>query len=84
MSELSVLQDEKTRKLEEANTLLDQSNFLFPFVVFGEEPDDFYNRTIHSGNIGILAIDQVGAFVDNALKLPTLKNTLQPIAVGTQ
>ena len=84
MSELSVLQDEKTRKLEEANALLDQSNLLFPFVVFGEEPDDFYNRTIHSGNIGILAIDQVGAFVDNALKLPTLKNTLQPIAVGTQ
>jgi len=84
MAELSVLQDERDKELEEANALLDQSNYLFPFVIFGEEPDDFYNRTIHSGNIGILAIDQVEAYVDQALKLPTLRTTLQPIAVGTQ
>ena len=82
IAEITETYDKKMKELEDANALLDQSNHLFPFVVFGEEPDEFYNRTIHSGNIGILAIDQVEAFVDNALTLPSIKHTLRPIEIG--
>jgi hypothetical protein len=63
-------------ELERANKLLENSNRLNPFVVFGESPDDFYNRTVHSGNIGIQAIGAISSYVDTALRLPKLADTL--------
>jgi len=35
-----------------------------------ETPDDFYDRTIHQGNVGILGIDAVSDYTHNKLVLP--------------
>lgn len=64
--------DEAAKQLEAANKLLENKNWLDPFVIFGEKPDDYYNRTVHSGNIGIIGISAISSYVDNALTLPKL------------
>lgn len=58
--------------LLETNGLLDPVMFtsMRPAVVFGETPDAFYQRTIHTGNIGTMVLDMPGAFVDQSLRLP--------------
>ncbi len=71
-----LLAEEKTELLEKAQDLLDNTSFLSPFVIFGEKPEDFYNRTVHSGNIGIVGINAISYYVDVALTLPKLKDTL--------
>lgn len=72
---------EQTKLLETAQELLDGSLRLSPFVIFGENPQEFYDRTVHSGNIGIVGIEAVSAFVDSKLNLPRLSETLgqQPV-----
>ena len=72
----SIFTEEKNKELETAKKLLSNSNALNPFVIFGEAPQDFYNRTVHSGNIGTVAIDAVSSYVDMALTLPKLKDSL--------
>lgn len=62
--------------LEKANELLENSTVLSPFVIFGEKPEEFYNRTIHFGNIGTLGINAISSYVDIALTLPKLNDTL--------
>lgn len=71
-----LLKDEATKKLEAANDLLNTKNYLSPFVIFGESPDDFYNRTVHSGNIGMNGISAISSYVDIALRLPKLNDSL--------
>jgi hypothetical protein len=68
--------EHQTELLEKAKDLLDQQVMLSPFIIFGETPEDFYNRTVHSGNIGVLGVDAVTYYCDVALTLPTIKNTL--------
>ena len=80
--EFNLLAKEKTTLLEDTNKLLEQQTLLSPFVIFGESPDDFYNRTIHAGNIGILGIDSIASFVDIALTLPKLNDTLEGNSYG--
>lgn len=63
--------------LEGANKLLENKVAMSPFVIFGESPDDFYNRTVHSGNIGVVGIDAISSYVDVALTLPKLSQTLR-------
>ena len=67
---------EKTALLDQANDLLNGNNLLSPLTIFGEKPDDYYNRTVHSGNIGILGIDAISSFVDISLTLPKLNDTV--------
>lgn len=43
-----------------------------PEIRIGETPNDLYNRTVHSGNIGVVAYDLVENFVETRLTLPTL------------
>lgn len=74
--------EEQTKLLEKSQDLLDKNNVLSPFVIFGEAPEDFYNRTVHSGNIGILGINAISSYVDVALTLPKLKDTLGEEAYG--
>ena len=62
--------------LKEQMDLLKGNNLLNPFIVFGESPNDFYNRTVHSGNIGVIGISAVKHYVPNALTLPKLNETL--------
>lgn len=39
-------------------------------LIVKETPDDFYNRTIHQGNVGILGIDAVASYTSTKLTLP--------------
>lgn len=64
------------KRLDEANKLLDDHNWMTPMIIFGEKPNDFYNRTVHSGNIGVLGLDAISAYVDVSLTLPKLTDTL--------
>lgn len=75
--EFNAFAEEQTKLLESAQDLLENSVVLSPFVIFGESPEDFYNRTVHSGNIGTVSIDAVSRFVESSLKLPTLPDTIE-------
>lgn len=67
---------EQTKTLEAKQDLLNHNEFLAPLVVFGESPHDFFQRTVHSGNIGAIGMDAITSFVDVALTLPTISDTL--------
>ena len=54
-----------------------------PEVVFGEHPQSYYGRTVHSGNIGVQSIAAVSNYVPLALKLPSFNETLQGFENGT-
>lgn len=75
-TQFDLLQKEQIKLLDTARDLLDNRSMLSPFVIFGEKPDDFFNRTVHSGNIGLVGISAVSFYVDSALTLPTLNNSL--------
>jgi hypothetical protein len=75
-SEFEAYTKEQLKLLDSAKDLLDNSSVLSPFVIFGEKPDDYYNRTIRSGNIGIVGISAISSFVEQALRLPELNDTL--------
>jgi len=64
-------------EIEQAKKLLENDNYLSPFVIFGESPDDYYNRTVHSGNIGVSSLSAVSSYVDIALTLPKIDDTLR-------
>lgn len=68
--------EQQTELLEQAKDLLNQQVMLSPFIIFGEKPEDFYNRTVHSGNIGVLGVDAVTYYCDMALTLPTINESL--------
>lgn len=73
---------EKEDELTKAEKLLDTNLNLSPMVIFGESPNDFYQRTVHSGNIAILGVDMVSSYVDIALTLPKLSQTVGDINYG--
>jgi hypothetical protein len=68
--------DEKEKDLEVAEKLLETQTLLSPFTIFGEKPADYFNRTVHYGNIGTLGINAIGSYVDMALTLPKVQDTL--------
>jgi len=68
--------EEQMKLLETAKELLEPSKLLHPFTIFGEAPSDFYNRTVHSGNIGTLGISAISNYVDLSLTLPKLSETV--------
>lgn len=72
----NLLSKEKMSLLDDTKKLLEQQTLLSPLLVFGESPDDFYNRTVHSGNIGILGIDSIASYVDIALTLPKFNDSI--------
>ena len=74
--EFQAFAEEQNELLENANKLLENQNLLSPFVVFGESPTDYYERTVHSGNIGVLGLDAVTNYCDIALTLPKLSQTV--------
>ncbi len=67
---------EQTKTLETAEELLGSSSVLAPFIVYGESSSDFFNRTVHAGNIGTVGISAVRSYVEVALKLPKLSQTI--------
>ena len=75
-SEFSKQMEAQMKLLETAQDLLEPSQLLHPFTIFGESPTDFYNRTVHSGNIGIMAISSITSYVDISLTLPKFSETV--------
>jgi len=75
-NEFSTFMEKQTETLEKAKDLLDVDSFLSPFTIFGESPDSYFNRTVHSGNIGVVGITAISSYVDIALTLPTLDQSL--------
>lgn len=68
--------DAENERLERANDLLKTDHHLNPLILFGESPSQYYNRTVHAGNIGVLGITSVEQFFDVSLQLPNLTETL--------
>lgn len=75
-SEFTKFMEEQFKLLDTAKDLLKNTSLLQPFIIFGESPETFYNRTVHSGNIGVISIDAVSWYVDMALTLPELDETI--------
>ena len=76
--------EDKMDVLKEKQSLLETNSILSPMMVWGETPSNFFNRTVHSGNIGTLGYDAITHYVDTSLALPTLAQTLplsQPLLV---
>lgn len=83
LADLTQVQSEFTKEMEaqmklldNAQDLLEPSKLLHPFTIFGESPNDFYNRTVHSGNIGTMSISSVTNYVDLSLTLPKFSETV--------
>lgn len=68
--ELDLLKDTKLQELKAAEDLLSPTQLLQPLTLLGETPDSYYHRTVHSGNIGSAAIDDVHNFYQRSLMLP--------------
>ena len=62
----------ETRKLLGVNEIIDPMSFtnLIPTINSYESPDEYYYRTVHSGNIGVLSLDAPTNYVDYMLTLP--------------
>ena len=67
---------EESDRLENAQKLLETKSVLNPMVIFGEKPEEYFNRTVHYGNIGTLGITAISSFVDMALTLPKVHDSL--------
>lgn len=70
-----------TKRLEEAQSLLDSQNLLVHDLISAQnvaytshplssDPTKFYNSTIHIGNVGTMVLDMIPNFVDLSVKLP--------------
>lgn len=68
--------EKKEKELKEVEKLLEHDHTISSILVWGESPSDFYNRTVHSGNIGMVGIDMVSSYVSIALSLPKISETL--------
>ena len=77
MGEFSLFAD---RELEELNRLsneaLSETQLWNPMVLFGESPEQYYNRTVHAGNVGVVGIEAVSSFVERSLTLPKIEETI--------
>lgn len=82
LSEFGKYVEEQTKLLETAQESLMSSPILSPFILFGETPQAYYNRTIRSPNPGLAGVEAVKNFTANALALPNIDQTLQGISNG--
>lgn len=90
-AEFDLYADEMSKELERANKLLGTNGLLDPFefvglspiTVFGETPDEYFDRTVHAGNIGVQAIDAITDYTEMALTLPKLRDTTVGEIYGT-
>lgn len=67
---------EQMKLLEDTKSLLENSARLNPLVIFGETPDNYFNRTVHSGNVGTIGYQVIESYADMALTLPTISDSL--------
>ena len=76
VSSFSEYVKQQTKLLDTANDLLDSSVHMSPFIIFGETPAEFYERTVHYGNIGTIGVSAISNYVDILLRLPKLNDSL--------
>jgi len=77
-----LMAEEKMEELKEIEEAIGSNGFIDPFEIIGrvpkinpgESPDDLYNRTVHSGNIGTAAYDYIENYVGISLQLPTFND----------
>lgn len=81
LSELQTQADEELKKIQEEFLphLLSENHYMVPLIINGETPDELYNRTVHSSNPGIQAIEGIYNFVDTALTLPEANYSIMRI-----
>lgn len=80
LGEISAYEKQMKKEMElldEKLLALEPTARLSPFIVFGETPDEFYNRTIHAGNVGIVSVDAISNYVAMQLKLPDISTINQ-------
>ena len=85
--EWELLRDEMEEELERGQDLLGADLKINPFAfigatplfVPGEEPQEYFNRTIHSGNVGVDALQIVQNYVAVSLTLPTIDETIEEL-----
>ena len=53
-----------------------------PMLVLGEDPQDYYQRTVHSGNVGAMSFNMTESFVATKLMLPTFNQTSKDFTYG--
>lgn len=53
-----------------------------PQLVLGENPTEYFDRTVHSGNIGTLAFDMTESYVAMNTTLPTFNQTQESFNYG--
>lgn len=85
LGEMRAFQDSSAKQLElleKAQDLLEHPTLLQPIVIFGESPQDFFNRTVHAGNVGTIAFDALHNFADIGLMLPTFSATMGELNHG--
>ena len=88
LQEFNLMKDELWEELEDLQKALllplnvDPLTFvdLQPLTIWGENPDQYYGRTVHSGNIGVESLQIVENFVPFSLRLPTTIQTLGDMA----
>ena len=67
---------QENKLIESAEDELNKDNRLSTLFIPGELPANFFQRTIHSGNVGMQSIEAISSYVDIALTLPKISNTL--------
>jgi len=77
LEEFQAYAKEQFDMLKEVEKSLTSNNALQPMMLLGESPQEFYSRTIHGENIGMIPIHMVRQYVDNLLRLPTIQDTLR-------
>lgn len=83
MSQFSADMKVKMDELEKINKEMNQSNVLNPLMLLGETPDEYYNRTVHSGNIGVKVYETVSKYVQTMLTLPEFDGFFESKEHGT-
>lgn len=91
LQEFELFKETKIAELEEIRKLLDMKSLIDPFefigevpmIVWGEAPQDFYSRTVHSGNIGVASLDVISGYVQTCLQLPRVNESLGVLETET-
>jgi hypothetical protein len=70
---------EQDKALEDAQALLENNGNIImePFMILGEDPEQYYNRIAHSSNPGTACFDLLSNFCDILLTLPTINDTIK-------
>ena len=74
--EFNLFAQAKMDELEKVREEMEGSRLLSPFILFGESPTNYFNRTVHAGNIGIHGLNAIENYCSMALRLPELEQTI--------